>query len=86
MYYVTKYALTQGIIVVKAPHARVGEGGYLYFKPRRAARYAQVHRNDWFTDLESAKRRAEELRKKKAASLRRQAKKIAQMKIEVVER
>ncbi len=68
--YVTKYALTQGILkmVVRATSfpgmVSTRLGGYSF------------HKGEWFEDFESAVLKAEEMREKKLQSLERQMQKI----------
>lgn len=81
--YVTKYALTKGILKVEARKALVSEEVY-------GARLTENHLEslyrigeEIFLDLEEAKKNAEERRIKKIKSLKKQIKKMENLKISV---
>lgn len=88
--YITKYALTSGIQVRELDEDTTSK---LSESPKRiVCKAAQGERNfwlvwtpDWYKTLEEAQARAEEMRKKKIASLERQLEKLKTMKIEVIE-
>ncbi len=68
--WVTKYALTRGIIKT---HARYCREGMIAFRIEgSASSYVFAHRKDWHHTRTSAIARAEEMRKGKIASLKRQ--------------
>lgn len=75
--WITKYALTKGIYEAEVADAEPGETmvvqktgyGFNYF-----------HRNDWHRTEEEAKKRADEMRVAKLASLRKQVNKLERMK------
>lgn len=68
--WVTKYALTQGIIKTTARYC--GEGMMAFRVSDDATIDSLAHGNDWHWTRESAVARAEEMRKGKIASLKKQ--------------
>jgi len=84
-YYVTKYALTQGIWKVQG-EASEGRSGMLCFQMAGGLNNKDfAHGNDWHETLEAAQDRAEEMRQKKIASIAKQRKRLDGMSIAVVE-
>ena len=81
--YITKYALSKGILKVEA----IIDGMDAVYNPYRAypSRYAHGFGNECHRPLESAMKRAEDMRLKKVASLNKQLHKIATTAIPVVE-
>lgn len=65
--YVTKWALTQGVIEVDA---EINDDGTLVSWGRMSSAYGEGRQ--WHRDAASALRRAEEMRKAKIASLKKQ--------------
>ncbi len=78
--YVTKYALTSGILVVEAEHCTDIDPNMIKFG---AMNYA--HGKDWHQTLKAALTRAEDMRKRKLTTLRKQVAQLEKLKIEVVE-
>ena len=75
--YVTKYALTKGIIKIKGA---VSQHGVFYF-----SRWGYAGKDDWFADENSARAKAEKMRTAKIASLEKQLNKLSNAEIKVVE-
>lgn len=75
-HYVTKYALSLGIIEVTPEMFIEEHSGYLYFKYKQDSNRTQVGPRDWFTDLAKAQARAEMLRTDKIKSLQKQIDKL----------
>lgn len=81
-YYVTKYALTEGIIVLKPGEGSLGDDArYLYYGGRWNPGYiptlsTQVKAIDFFASLDDAKRRVAQLVEKKLKTLDRQVRKL----------
>lgn len=82
-YYVTKYALTEGILKVEEADAEVADG-YLYVGESRSLRM-QVAKKDWFTGLEEAEQRVARLVEKKLRSIEKATKKLHSYKAPIVE-
>lgn len=59
MYYVTKYALTRGILAVKDDEAEESNG-YLYVGQRGHMR-TQIGKRDWFRDRAEAMARVQDM-------------------------
>jgi len=74
--YVTKYALTQGILIEDAEYLDNG-----YWKVE--GHYSLYNKNECFTDKESAIKNAEERRIKKLQSLDKQIKKYSAMSFDI---
>jgi hypothetical protein len=77
--YVTKYALTQGILEEEATlvgEARIKVSG----DSSRGVFHAFYYKPDWYETREEAVARAEEMRKRKIASLEKSLKKFKNMK------
>lgn len=70
--WITKYALTEGIIQSTAKI----ETSYVYVKPEHWLTPMQVPKSDWHLSLKAAKDRVEELIRKKEASLRKQLERL----------
>lgn len=77
--YVTKYALSTGIRIVKISHA---DGEYLYTYGE--AGFVQYSSKECFHSLEKALAHAETLREKKIDQLKRSIEKIKNKKIKVL--
>jgi hypothetical protein len=73
--WVTKYALTTGILVVDGEVLHYISSSMLY-----AGRHQNFHGNDWHRTPEEAVARAEEMRMAKIASLRKSIAKMEQLK------
>lgn len=73
--WVTKYALTEGILVVDAEVTHYDTGTML----RWAGWNNRAHGNDWHRTPEAALARAEEMRKTKIASLKKSIAKLEAM-------
>lgn len=65
--YITKYALTQGIL---EKDAKIVEPGMVVVNDGVASSY--YHGDDWHETLDDAKERAEQMRRKKVESLKKQ--------------
>ena len=84
-YYVTKYALTKGIIEVSG---EVNNQKYLRAKwhyewPYGLNGVAYFHPRDWHESLDDAQERADEMLEKKLASLDRQIRKMKSTSVSV---
>lgn len=75
-HYVTKYALSLGIIEVTPEMLIEEHSGYLYFKYKQDSNRTQIGPRDWFTDLSKAQARAEVMRTAKIKSLQKQIDKL----------
>lgn len=75
--WVTKYALTHGI---KRVDARVCSETMIEYKSSEGSFSQYAHGKDWHRDEASALARAEEMRKKKIASLRKSIARFEAMK------
>jgi hypothetical protein len=73
-HYVTKYALSRGIVEVTPEMFSEVFNGYLYYKS--GTYRTQVNPKDWFTDASKAQARAEAMRTAKIASLEKQISKL----------
>ena len=85
--YITKYALSQGILKVEAEVVS-DDGDMISWRPEgkyTLRQYFHGRGRDWHTTLESAMKRAEDMRLRKVASLNKQLHKIATTAIQVVE-
>lgn len=71
--YVTKYALTRGILKISG---RIAASGYFYWREDGAWSELHVAHSDWTLDRCLAIERAEKMRDKKIASLKRQISRI----------
>lgn len=81
--YVTKYALTKGIFVVKA---RVcSDISPTMISQLNASFPTCYHKGEWFRTLEEARVNAEVRRQKKIKSLQKQVEKINKLQVEVIE-
>jgi len=69
-YYVTKYALSTGIMQLDPAYVTIVEGKYLQYRTTNHRLF--IARSEWFMNLDEAMAHAEELRKKKIQSLRKQ--------------
>lgn len=80
--YITKYALTSGILEVQAEWT---EGSDMVTYKTVGSSFRQcAHKNDWWRDVDSAKARVEVMRTKKIASLNKSVMKMMSLKVEVV--
>lgn len=70
--YITKYAMTTGIYEADAEYSSV-EG---MIRVKRVCHFQYFSGQDWHTNKESAIKRAEEMKKKKIISLKKQLRKI----------
>lgn len=80
--YITKYALTQGILKMKVETTDVSEDMVVHRKPGEMGQY--FHGNDWHETQEAAENRFKEMKKKKIQSLKKQIKKIESMAFKIV--
>lgn len=78
--YVTKYALTEGILTMEAELCHVGT--MIEVKPKSNGFTQYFHNREWYTDLEAAKARAEEMRQNKIKSVKKQLQKLEEMRFE----
>lgn len=74
--YITKYALTNGI---EKKMARVCKGNHKMIKIDAAGLGEYYYNNDWHLTLGDAQRRAEEMRSKKIASLKKSMLRLEKM-------
>lgn len=82
IFYITNYALTNGIMKVSGTiDSSSGEG--LSYKWHGHTQYI-YGKNQWHSSINAAKARAEEMRKKKIASLKKQIEKLEKLEIKVV--
>lgn len=75
--YITKYALTKGIL-----EKEVEDCGNGMVRENENHFPTYYHGTDWHKDKQSAIDKAEEMRKKKIASLKKQIEKLEKMKYE----
>lgn len=75
--WITKYALTRGIL-----EKEVEDCGDGMVREKESFFPAYYHGTDWHTDKQSAVAKAEEMRKKKIASLKKQIDKLEKMKFD----
>ena len=80
--YVTKYALTDGIVIVDAEASENSIGMISYKKPGHWATMF-AHGKDWHRTEQAALARAEEMRKKKIVSLEKSIDKMRSLEIKV---
>jgi len=73
--YITKYALTRGIVAITS---RLRVGSDLITTNEKYPQY--LHKGNWFSTEEEAKVDAENRRKKKIASLKKQIEKLEKLK------
>ena len=85
--WITKCALTQGIEEIDSNQVKefeMQDTGYLCF--RRSGKYSYTveiySQKDWYKTKESAIQKAEEMRQKKIASLKKQIEKLERMRFE----
>jgi hypothetical protein len=76
--WVTKYALSAGLNLVSM--REVGNGMVKYQSPYGLTVYLHGEGREWHRDLPSAVKRAEEMKLKKIASLKKQIKKLEELK------
>jgi len=79
--FITKYALTKGIYQVEARRV-VGTIDMLEIPTARGTMSQYLHGLDWHITHESAVMKAEAMRRKKIASLKKQLSKLEEMKFE----
>ena len=77
--WITKYALTDGIIKVEAEQDKLTYG---FVVTEGAFKNEWFNRTDCFTSRSSAIKKAEEMRQKKIASLKKQIEKLERMRFE----
>lgn len=83
--WITKYALTSGIEEIDSKNVKSFSinGTYLHFRRTGNNYCLEVYsKNEWCNRKESAIAKAEEMRKKKIASLKKQIEKLEKMKFE----
>lgn len=73
--YVTKYALTQGIV----EHEAEESNGMAVVKATRLSYAQYFHNKEWHTTKEAAIEKAQEMQLKKILSLQKQIKAISEM-------
>jgi len=79
--WITKYALTDGIVLVEAETTHSAD--MITYRPGSwGKQYAHGEGREWHRTPESALKRAEEMRTKKIASLRKSIAKLEAMKFE----
>lgn len=78
--WITKYALTEGIQFVDAEVSDCASSMVSYGNVGYGSQYAHGEGKDWHRTPESALKRAEEMRKKKIASMSNSMKKLEAMK------
>ena len=77
-YWVTKYALTQGIFQVEAELVKSSDVTIRVSKPSGITTY--YHKNEWYLTKQEAVSRAKEMQKKMLISLQERIKKIEALK------
>lgn len=77
--WITKYALTSGIVEIEG---EITESGSLYDMRSSLPMYYHGEGKEWHRTKESAIKKAEEMRQKKIESLKKQIKKLEEMKID----
>jgi hypothetical protein len=80
--YVTKYALTDGIIKVYAEHC-VSVSDKMIAFPAGAHSQNYIHGNDWHFTEGDALAKAEEMRQKKIASLKKQIARLEKLEFKI---
>ena len=85
--WITKYALTQGIEEIDSNQVKefeMTDTGYLCFRRNEKYSFATeiYSQKEWYRTKESAIKKAEEMRKKKIASLKKQIEKLEEMRFE----
>lgn len=78
--WITKYALTKGIIESEAKLTSKDSVSVMEFDPNLPMHW--FYKGDWHRTKEEAVKRAEEMRKKKIESLKKQIKKLEEMRFE----
>lgn len=81
--WVTKYALTLGILKVKGKHCNSISPGMLNYPPGSCD---FAHGNDWHLSEQDALIRAEEMRLAKIAALKKQLAKLEKMQVNIEDR
>ena len=79
--WITKYALTQGIIEIEAEECGKGFEGMIQTK-EKCPSYYHGEGKDWHRTKEDAIKKAEKIRQKKIESLKKQIKKLEEMRFE----
>lgn len=79
--WVTKYALTLGILKVKGQHCLSIDPGFLSYLP-----YGDAHGNDWHLSEQDALQRAEAMRLAKIAAMKKQIAKLEKMQFKIEDR
>lgn len=79
--WVTKYALTNGILLEKGEVCNYTSGTMFSY-----GTFGHAHGNDWHRTPEAAIARAEEMRKKKIESLKKQIAKLEKMTFAIPEK
>lgn len=84
--YVTKYALTTGILKIVAEDCfDTATGMIVQVEPKTKTGWSTYyHKGDWFATESEAMERAKEKRRKKLASLRKQFDRLEKLEIKVV--
>lgn len=83
--WITKYALTQGIFEAEIIDNCISTdptGNMIETRERSIVQYWHGKGKDWHTDKKSAIEKAEEMRNKKIASLKKQIEKLERMKFD----
>lgn len=81
--YITKYALTTGIQIKQAERPSTADDSMIVVRVGGYSSYYHGNGRDWHRSSESAIKRAEEMRRKKIASLKKALAKLEAMKFEV---
>lgn len=74
--YITKYALSQGILIGEI-NIEANENESINFKPGHA--YYLFHPGEWYKNLESAQRRAEQMKNEKLRMLCKKIERISNL-------
>lgn len=78
--FITKYALTQGILEREAEKATENETITVVERENKYSFMTYYRKNEWFDNLTDASLHAEEMRKKKIESVKKQLAKLEKMK------
>lgn len=83
--YVTKYALTTGIVVYAPEEYTILENGLVECRKVGDSYRSYFHKNEWWKHLDLAKVTSEQMRKKRIESLAKSITKMQTMEIKVIE-
>jgi len=82
--YVTKYALTQGILKIQAKRS-LRNPERIIQKHDTAGVFSIYHKNQWYETEQEAREHALQMKSKKLVNLRKQIDKLNKLEIKVVE-